>query len=154
MMNEQRKESEFNKKMIDLVFEECKYINDVFGELFARYHLLLNEASIEEITFYCPDFSLVFCYYPDRYEYGEIMLNKGVKLQLGNDGTRRYSIKDIALYLGKTEGVEIERRDRSLSPLQHQKLIIEDYLTEILDSKDFSWEEGLKQQLDKRSFFR
>jgi hypothetical protein len=102
MMNERRKKSEFNKKIIDLVFEECKYINDVFGELFDRYHLLLNEASIEEITFSSdPDFSLVFYYYPERYEYGEIMLNKGVKLQLGNDRTRRYSIKDIALYLGR-----------------------------------------------------
>lgn len=82
------------------------------------------------------------------------MLNKGVDLQIGNDRTRRYYTQDIALYLGRTGGVEIEERPDSLSPLQHHKLIIEDYLTEILDRQDFSWEQALKQQLAQRSFYR
>lgn len=79
----------------DLIFEECKKLNEILNNAFKNNELFFIDANIAEITYGLDKDAIVFCYYPERYEYGKIMLLKDVALRLSYDKQRQYSISQL-----------------------------------------------------------
>ncbi|MFO0321359.1 MAG: hypothetical protein ACK504_02915 [Bacteroidota bacterium] len=79
----------------DLIFDECKKLNEILDKTFRNNELFFIDANIAEITYGLDKDAIVFCYYPERHEYGKIMLLKDVFIRLSFDMQRQYSISQL-----------------------------------------------------------
>lgn len=86
-------------KYFNLIFDECKRLNDALEEIFSPNLKFFVGANLHEIIYGLDNDYLVFCYYPERYDYGRIMLLKDVVIRLNYSNERKYSILEITSFL-------------------------------------------------------
>lgn len=82
----------------DLIFNECKKINNALESAFIEKELFFISANISEVVYGLRNDVLIFCYYPERYEHGKIMLLKDVILRFDNDKAREYSLNQLSSF--------------------------------------------------------
>lgn len=85
-------------KHFDLIFDACKELNALLKGTFINKDLFFREANISEIVYGMDQNSIVFSYYPDKYEYGKIMTLKAVYLRLDFNAERQYSINELGSF--------------------------------------------------------
>lgn len=79
----------------DLIFNECEKLNHYLNNTFIDGDLFFIGANISEISYGINENVIIFCYYPERYEYGKTMLLKDVQIQLAHDKKRQYRIDEL-----------------------------------------------------------
>ena len=83
----------------DLIFNECKKLNDIMESTFVEKELFFISANISEIVYGLDNNAIVFCYYPERYEYGKNMFLKGIKIRVNFQKEREYSINELYSFI-------------------------------------------------------
>ena len=79
----------------DLIFNECKKLNELLTDKFINNELFFIDANISEVSYGLNKNLVIFCYYPERYEYGKIMNLKGVNIRIDYDKERQYSVSEL-----------------------------------------------------------
>ena len=84
-------------KYFDLVRSECIKINKIID---SRYDtLFFIEASLQKIVYGDRNNFLIFSYAPERNEYGEIMILKGLIIRSTDSTSKEYPINQIVSFL-------------------------------------------------------
>ena len=83
----------------DLIFDECKKLNVALEDTFEHQNLFFISADISEIIVGLGNNAIVFGYYPERYEYGQIMFLKGISIRMGFNKERQYSVSELDSFI-------------------------------------------------------
>ncbi|RFS17072.1 hypothetical protein [Emticicia sp. C21] len=126
-------------KYFDLIFDECKRLNDALENTFPSNLKFFMGANLHEIVYGLNNDYIVFCYYPERYDYGRMMLLKDVIIRLNYSGERRYSILEITSFLQNDckRYVAAER----IPSLEDFLNLVKSFLLFEFDSTNRDWEE-------------
>jgi hypothetical protein len=122
----------------NLIFDECEKLNKSLDSTFIDSDLFFIGANISEISYGLNENAIVFCYYPERYEYGKIMLLKGVLVQLAYDKKRQYSIDELNSFF--SNNCEFYNVSNSFVTLEEWMVSIKK-LMEYLDKNKSDWEQ-------------
>ncbi len=90
-------------------------MNELLEITFVDNSLFFISANISEISYGLDQNKIIFCYYPDQYEYGKIMNSKGAIIHMNYDRERQYSIRGLnSFFKNECEFYEVSNAYRTL----------------------------------------
>jgi hypothetical protein len=122
----------------DLIFDECKKLNTSLCDVFVEKQLFFISANISEIVYGLDNIVFVFCYYPERYEYGKIMFLKDVRLRIDHDKGREYSLNQLSSFF-QNDCKFYQEGNNFLSPHDYI-ILIRETLDQFEINKNKEWE--------------
>ncbi len=105
-------------KYFDLIIDECKRINEVLIKQNDDFYFA--NASQSRITYGFNLGLLIFRYDPERYEYGSVMVLKGLHIKFNHDTEKEYPVSEALSFL-QNNCKEFKTSPDTLSLEEHLK---------------------------------
>lgn len=143
---------------LEMVFKECHKISVILMEVYPDKKLTFDTASMStyEIIFRIDTNTLIFNYFPERYEPEGVMFYKGLQVKFGFNVSIKYSVKrllsffenDCKLFMDdyRTQTIResLESFDKLLSYIQLNEHQNWEEMYKIYIEKNYTWPYGKK----------